>query len=71
MNDTIGEKIRLARLAKGYSQQAMAYMLNMEQPTFCKLETGSRELRVSELERIAIILEKPVSDFFPHSNLSG
>lgn len=63
MKTTIGEKIRLARLEKGYSQKNIADMLYMEQPSFCRLETGMREIRVSELERIAAILEKPAAYF--------
>jgi transcriptional regulator with XRE-family HTH domain len=64
MEKTIGEKIRLARLAKGYSQKNVADLMYMEQPTFCRLETGMREIRLSELEKIAAILEKPVAYFF-------
>ncbi|MEP6673799.1 MAG: helix-turn-helix transcriptional regulator [Ferruginibacter sp.] len=64
MNTVIGKKIRLARLEKGYSQKNIADLLYMEQPSFCRLETGMREIRVSELEKIAVILEKPVNYFF-------
>ena len=61
----MNQKIRLARLEKGLSQQNMADMLFIEQPCYCKIETGMRELKVRELLTIAQILEKPVSYFMP------
>ena len=61
----MNQKIRLARLEKGLSQQNMADMLFIEQPCYCKIECGHRELKVAELLNIAEILEKPVSYFIP------
>ena len=61
----MNRKIRLARLELGFSQQNMADMLFIEQPSYCKWESGVRELKVSELIKIAKILNKPVSHFLP------
>lgn len=61
----MNQKIRLARLEKGLSQQNMADMLFIEQPCYCKMEKGFRELKVGELLTIAKFLEKPVSYFIP------
>ncbi len=61
----MNQKIRLARLEKGLSQQNVADMLFIEQPCYCKIECGHRELKVIELLTIAKILEKPVSYFLP------
>jgi XRE family transcriptional regulator, regulator of sulfur utilization len=65
MHTLINEKIRLARLEKGLSQENMASLLFMEQPCYCKIEKGNRELKVAELLLIAKILDKPVTHFFP------
>jgi DNA-binding XRE family transcriptional regulator len=65
MITSIHQKIRLARLEKGLNQQNMADMLFIEQPCYCKLERGCRELKVGELLTIAKILGKPVTYFLP------
>ncbi len=65
MHTPMNEKIRLARLEKGLSQENMASLLFIEQPCYCKIEKGNREIKVTELLTIAKILDKPVSYFLP------
>lgn len=50
------EKIRLQRLAKGYSQEYMANELNISQNAYSKLERGETELSVNRAYEIASIL---------------
>jgi transcriptional regulator with XRE-family HTH domain len=59
------QKIRLARLEKGLSQQNMADILLIEQPCYCKIERGFREIKVTELLTIAKVLDKSVTYFLP------
>jgi len=56
MND-IREKIRIARLTKGYSQNYMAVQLNISQRAYCKLECGKTKLSLRRFLFITKILE--------------
>jgi transcriptional regulator with XRE-family HTH domain len=56
MND-VGEKIRIQRLTKKYSQEYMAFMLDISQPAYSKIERDETELTISRIYDIAEILE--------------
>jgi transcriptional regulator with XRE-family HTH domain len=56
MND-IREKIRIARLIKGYSQNYMAVQLNISQRAYCKLECGKTKLSLKRFLVIVNLLE--------------
>jgi len=56
MKKTI-EKIKLARLEKGYSQDYMGLQLGISQRAYCKLECGKTKLSISRLRVIAELLE--------------
>lgn len=53
----VGEKIRLHRLAKNYSQEYMAFMLEISQPAYSKIERDATELTIQRVFDIAEILE--------------
>ncbi|MGZ3765579.1 MAG: helix-turn-helix domain-containing protein [Mucilaginibacter sp.] len=53
----VGEKIRLQRLAKKYSQEYMAFMLNISQAAYSKIERDETELTIQRIFDIAEILE--------------
>jgi len=55
MKNTL-HKIRLARNKKGYTQEYIAFKLNISQKTYNKLENGYTKLTVSRLKKIALIL---------------
>jgi len=59
----IRERIRMARLGKGYSQDYMATQLNISQRAYCKIECGDIKLTVDRLIDIAKILELDYRDF--------
>mgnify|MGYP006166742777 FL=1 len=52
----IREKIRLIRISKGYSQEYMAFMLNILQGTYSKLEKDNIVITIQRLFSIAEIL---------------
>ena len=67
----IGELIRIERAKKGYSQEYMAFMLDISQSTYSKLESESLELNVKRLYQIAEILDINVYDILPPSKQSA
>lgn len=53
-------KMRAARLRKGYSQSQMARLVGTTQPTYSRIESGyTRQPDEEILERVAQILEVP------------
>ncbi|MFN5849110.1 MAG: helix-turn-helix domain-containing protein [Chitinophagales bacterium] len=66
MNNSLdlGKKIRRYREEKGYSQDYMANMLDITQPTYAKYENESTEITVKRLNEIAKILQLDISNFF-------
>jgi transcriptional regulator with XRE-family HTH domain len=53
----IGENIRIQRAIKGYSQQYMAYALDISQAAYSKMERNETELSIRRIFAIAEILE--------------
>lgn len=60
----LGKKLRKYREDKGYSQDYMANMLDITQPTYAKYESETTEITVKRLQEIANVLERDISDFF-------
>ena len=54
---TLGEKIRLSRLQKGFSQENMADMLCISTTAYGDIERNKTDLTVSRLEKIADLLQ--------------
>lgn len=53
---TVGKRIRAARLARGMSLQDLAHRFERAPSQLSLIENGRRELKVSELQRLACIL---------------
>jgi transcriptional regulator with XRE-family HTH domain len=53
----IADNIRAARLYRNYSQDYLAYKLNISQNSYSKVECGYTRLTVERLDKIAEILE--------------
>ena len=53
----VGEKIRLQRMTKKNSQEYMAFMLDISQPAYSKIERDETELTIQRIFDIAEILE--------------
>jgi transcriptional regulator with XRE-family HTH domain len=64
MND-VGEKIRLQRLTKNYSQEYMAFALDISQAAYSKIERGETVLTLPRVYEIAEILEVSPFAFMP------
>jgi transcriptional regulator with XRE-family HTH domain len=64
MND-VGEKIRLQRLTKNFSQEYMAFMLNISQAAYSKIERGETVLTLPRIYEIAEILQVSPFSFMP------
>jgi transcriptional regulator with XRE-family HTH domain len=64
MND-VGEKIRLQRLTKNFSQEYMAFMLDISQAAYSKIERGETVLTLPRVYEIAEILQVSPFSFMP------
>jgi transcriptional regulator with XRE-family HTH domain len=61
----IGEKIRIQRLTKNYSQEYMAFMLDISQAAYSKLERDETEISIRRIYAIAEILEISPFELMP------
>jgi transcriptional regulator with XRE-family HTH domain len=57
---TIGNRLRKARLARGYSQEYVAVQLGITQSGYRKIETDETKLRVDALLQLADLLQVDV-----------
>jgi len=62
---TTGEKIRIQRLIKNYSQEYMAFMLDISQAAYSKLERNETEISMRRVYAIAEILEISSYELMP------
>jgi transcriptional regulator with XRE-family HTH domain len=63
--ETIGEKIRIRRLTKNYSQEYMAFMLDISQAAYSNLERNETDLTVKRIYEIAEVLEISPFELLP------
>lgn len=63
----IGIKIQAAREEKGFSQEQLARLVGCSQSALSNYEKGKRRLYLSQLEKIAEILDKPL-EYFVENN---
>ncbi|MFI3269192.1 MAG: helix-turn-helix transcriptional regulator [Rikenellaceae bacterium] len=54
------DNIKEIRMLKGITQEDIAYVLNVDTSVISNIEKGKREIRVSELEKIATALDEDV-----------
>jgi len=54
--------LRVRRTKLGFSQQRMAEIIGIRQPTYAQYETGRRSVLLSTLERFARIFKCSVKD---------
>ncbi|MEO5912094.1 MAG: helix-turn-helix transcriptional regulator [Pelobium sp.] len=66
----IGELIRIERLKKGWSQENMAFMLDISQPAYSKIESGQTTMTLPRLYEIAKFLEIDVNELIKGGQLS-
>jgi transcriptional regulator with XRE-family HTH domain len=61
----IGDKIRIQRITKSYSQEYMAFMLDISQAAYSKLERDETEMSLRRVYEIAEILEISPFELMP------
>lgn len=59
-----GRAVRKVRLERGISQEELADRCGLHRTYISDIELGKRNLSLENIERIAISLDKPLSDFF-------
>ena len=64
INNEIGKRIQKAREDAGLSQEELASLLGYTQSALSNYELGKRRLYLSNLEKIAKALNKPLTCFF-------
>lgn len=65
----MGHLMKQARESEGISQAELAKELNRRQATISDIENGKSEIGILTLVQFAVILNKPISYFFPDSLL--
>ncbi|MFI5162352.1 MAG: helix-turn-helix domain-containing protein [Sphingobacteriales bacterium] len=63
--DNIGDKIRIQRLMKGYSQEYMGFLLEISQAAYSKIERNETELSLRRIYEIAEILKISPFELMP------
>ncbi|GAA4457949.1 hypothetical protein GCM10023189_29460 [Nibrella saemangeumensis] len=66
-----GERIRLLRLQRGYSQENMADLLNLSTTAYGDIERGKTELTLSRLEQIADVLNLSVTELLTEEAITA
>jgi len=61
----LGKKIRDAREEKNVTQKELGELLNYSAMAISHFENGIRELKLSDLQKLADFFKKPLSFFFP------
>lgn len=59
----VGERIRSARKAKGLTQSVAGARLDLDAPAICRMESGSRDLRLSDLYALGRVYGVAPRDF--------
>ncbi len=67
MKDVL-QQIRNKRIEKGYSQEYMASLLEIDRVSYGLIETGKRKLYVDRLSKICSILELDFNELFAKSS---
>lgn len=60
--------LRQHRLQKEFSQEYVAYKLNISQEAYSKIELGKTQLTIERLFEISTILEISVSEYLDKEN---
>jgi transcriptional regulator with XRE-family HTH domain len=71
MKTEIAERIRMARLAKGLSQQNVAVELDLTTAAYSNIERGITDITVTRLHELSRILDKNMSELLGLEELSN
>lgn len=64
IQDKVGRRIRVLRIAAGIPQGALALMTGITKSYMSEIEAGKKNLTLRSLERIADALGVPLSELF-------
>lgn len=56
----LGEKLKVLRLKKNFTQNYVAFCLDISQPAYHKIETGKTNINLKRLEELAALYEVSV-----------
>ncbi len=59
-----GEKVKLFRTIKGWSQEKLALEAGIDRTYLPGIEKGERNVSITVVEKLAIALEVEIKDFF-------
>ena len=60
----LGKRIRELRVAKGFSQEKFALLIEMDRTYFSSVESGKRNIAIKNIEKIAKGLEISLEELF-------
>lgn len=64
LRNSVGERIRAIRKAKGLTQQQLAELSGLDDAYVGSLERGERNFSIDTLEKVVLALEVPTADLF-------
>lgn len=64
LKEIIGERIKEIRLIKGMTQEELSLKAKVNRSYLVRVENGSRNITISNLEKIIIALDEPYHSFF-------
>jgi transcriptional regulator with XRE-family HTH domain len=61
---SFGDKIKLLRLEKGYSQEELASRAGIDRTYISDIEKGERNVSLKIIEKLALSLDKEIFELF-------
>lgn len=62
----IGSRIKEIRNSKGISQEALAFIADLDRTYINSVENGKRNISIVNIEKIAVALDVSLKEFFNH-----
>ena len=64
LKKAIGQQLQRLRLQRKLTQEQMGEKLNLSTSAYCKIEYGETDLTLTRLNKIAEVLEMPITELF-------
>ncbi len=64
ITDRFGERLKVLRAAKGYSQEKFALSIDMDRTYYASVESGKRNISLVNIEKIANGMDISLSELF-------
>mgnify|MGYP003536855521 FL=1 len=69
IDDIMRVRIRSLRAQRNYTQEYVAFKLDISQRAYSKIETGKTKLRIDHLIALADVFKVPINYFFENLEL--